>query len=468
MKRRLTALLLAAVMAFVISGCGGSNNTASSDAPGTNAPGTTAAPGSEAPGASTNAPTEENVTLRFSWWGGDERLAATLEVISQFETLHPNVKIEPEYGGSDGYADKLATQLATGTEPDIIQIDPAYMAQFVQGDNDYFVDLLADGFDFSQFSEDYISLRVNGRFDGRQLGIPTGMSGPALLLNEQLVEQFKDEVGFDFDKPFTWDEMIEWGRKVHEIDSEVYLLCDNKEMIQHILVGCFNAQLKGTGYINEETGEMDLTPEDWTTIYTMVKELYDNNVVPPASYMAAYSGDALQTDPNWIAGKYVGAFCHNSLIANMTSANPNNTFTAGNLPVMDGAIVDGWKANCPQLMCVSKRSSSVATAEAFLDYFFNDENAQRALGVTRSTPATSGGRAVCEEMGILDPIVAKSAAVLAQYTSIEGSKLDGSTEVQQIIRDQIEAVAFGMTSPEQAAADTLDLLQNYVKSLDLK
>ena len=41
-------------------------------------------------------------------------------MIEKFEELHPNIKIEAEYGSSEGYTDKLATQLATGTAPDII------------------------------------------------------------------------------------------------------------------------------------------------------------------------------------------------------------------------------------------------------------------------------------------------------------------------------------------------------------
>ena len=63
--------------------------------------------------------TGEDATLRFSWWGGDERLAATLAVIDAFEADYPNIKIEAEYGSSDGYHDKLATQLASGTAPDL-------------------------------------------------------------------------------------------------------------------------------------------------------------------------------------------------------------------------------------------------------------------------------------------------------------------------------------------------------------
>lgn len=471
MKKRVIAALMAAGMMLMMAGCG-------SDAPKTDS-GTSddsvekteeeADAGAESGEAPADAASSgEQVTLRFSWWGGDERLQATLGVIEQFEELHPNVKIEPEYGGSDGYADKLATQLAAGTEPDIMQIDPAYMSSLTMGNTDYFVDLLADGFDFSQFDENYISMRVNGRYDGRQLGIPTGMSGPALLLNQDLVDQLKDEIGFDFTQPFTWDDMIEWGRKVHEYDETLYLIEDNKDMIEAIMLGIYSMQLTGGTYMDEETGQQRLSVEQWTELYTMVQQLYENNVVPPTSYMAAYSGDALQTDPNWIAGKYVGAFCHNSLIANMTAANPDANYSAGNLPVMENAIVGGWKANCPQLMAVSSRSENIKEAEAFLDYFFNDPAAQETLGVVRSTPATSQGREICEKIGVLDPVVAQSASVLEQYTSVETDKLSSSTEVQQILRDQIEAIGFGVTTPEKAAEETLSLLENYVSSLNIQ
>ena len=82
--------------------------------------------------AMTAASADETITLRFSWWGGDARHEATMKVIEQFEELHPNITIEPEYGSSDGYNDKLATQLAGGTAPDIIQIDPAFLPDRVE------------------------------------------------------------------------------------------------------------------------------------------------------------------------------------------------------------------------------------------------------------------------------------------------------------------------------------------------
>lgn len=69
----------------------------------------------------------EEVQLRFSWWGGDERHEATLAAMEAYEASHPGISLVGEYSGFDGYLEKLVTQLAGGTAPDIIQIDYAYL-----------------------------------------------------------------------------------------------------------------------------------------------------------------------------------------------------------------------------------------------------------------------------------------------------------------------------------------------------
>ena len=166
MKKKLLSGILAATMVTgLLAGCGNSDNP-SSQASG-NADGSSST-SSEAPADNTSsdappASSDEQITLRFSWWGGDERLAATLEVIDQFQDLHPNITIEAEYGSSDGYHDKLATQLQGGTAPDIIQVDPETFPQYVTGGADYFIDLNDLNFDFSNFEESYIGQQVNGR-----------------------------------------------------------------------------------------------------------------------------------------------------------------------------------------------------------------------------------------------------------------------------------------------------------------
>ena len=74
---------------------------------------------------------------------------------------------------------------------------------------DYFLNYMDYDFDLSNFEESYISQRVNGRFDGKQLGLPTGIAGPALVVNKELADKY----GIDFSQPYTWDQFIEWASR---------------------------------------------------------------------------------------------------------------------------------------------------------------------------------------------------------------------------------------------------------------
>lgn len=192
MKKKILTLILSLSMTTVLlAGCGGSGDDTVQDQAVGDTSGDSADNSSGAPAKASSD--GDQITLRFAWWGGDERAEATLAVIDQFEKLHPNITIEAEYGGSDGYHDKLATSLASGTAADIVQVDPEVFPTYVAS-GDYFLDYAELGVDMGNFDEAYISLEINGRYDGKQLGLPSGISGAGLLVNKTLA----DQIGLDF------------------------------------------------------------------------------------------------------------------------------------------------------------------------------------------------------------------------------------------------------------------------------
>ena len=69
--------------------------------------------------AAQEAETKKDVTLRFSWWGGDTRHEATILAIETYMEQNPGITIEYEYMGFDSYYEKLLTQLSSNTQPDI-------------------------------------------------------------------------------------------------------------------------------------------------------------------------------------------------------------------------------------------------------------------------------------------------------------------------------------------------------------
>ena len=405
---------------------------------------------------------EENVTLRFSWWGGDARHAATLAVIEQYEADHPNIRIEPEYGSSDGYNDKLATQLSGGTAPDIIQIDPAFLPSYALSDAGYLVDLKTTAFDFSLSDPAYYSLPMNGGFDGKQYGVPSGVSGAAILVNNEMAEKF----GLDFHTQYTWDDLFAWAAKVHAADENVYLFEANKTMIAATAVTNWSKQnFSGKTFFDVDTRTVNYTVEELTQVFTFVKRLFDENVVAPISYIAAYEGDNMQNDPKWVSGdKYVACLSYTSTCETMAAAAPNNTFSAGLFPLTAGSDIAGWNSNCPQVFSINAKSAHIDAAVDFLNYFYNNEKAMETLGSVRSVPPTARAREICAEKGLISELLAQACDVCTSYSGIPDDSLYNGSEAKQILWDAIEEIGYGASTPEQAARNVYDLWSDYAAS----
>lgn len=456
-KRFLAATMAAVITAGLCAGCssgGSADNSAKTDTTQAQAGGA----GAESNADQTAAASDEEITLRFSWWGGDERNAATLEVIEQFEQLHPNVKIEAEYGGNDGYHDKLATQLASGTAPDIVQVDPEIFPTYVST-GDYFIDYKDYDMDLSNFEESYISLPINGGYDGKQLGLPSGISGAGILVNKDLA----DAIGLDLTKKYDWNELVEMGKKVREYDKDLYLLCANKEYIANLVVFNYGKQLIGTSFFDPDTGKMNITEDQLKQVFEYVQLLYDEEVVAPASYQASYSGDNLQSDANWMDGKYVAAFTYVSTIDVMAAANPEAYYYLSQLPLLAGSTENGWVSNTPQVFAVTKTSAHPEMAVEFMNYFFNDETAVATLGCTRSVPPTEMARKICTEKGVLSQYTMEGADITAAMAGTPNDKISSSQESKAILFDSVETIGYKASAADKVAADAINLLSGLEK-----
>lgn len=88
MFKKAMSLLLCASMVFSMAAC--------SSAPASSAAASTSG---SATGESSD---DDQVTLRFAWWGGDSRHELTLQAVDLFMQKYPNIKVECDYGSWDG------------------------------------------------------------------------------------------------------------------------------------------------------------------------------------------------------------------------------------------------------------------------------------------------------------------------------------------------------------------------------
>ena len=122
-------------------------------------------------------------TIRFSWWGGDDRHQATNEVINLWNEKHPEIQIIAEYGGWDGWTEKVSAQLSGGTAPDIMQINYDWLISFSPDGNGFYnLSQLSSQLDLSQFDSDVLSF---GEVDGILNAVTVSVSGRGMFYNSE-------------------------------------------------------------------------------------------------------------------------------------------------------------------------------------------------------------------------------------------------------------------------------------------
>lgn len=450
MKKGKLALSLALAISMVGASLAGCNTQTPSSSPEEN---------SSTASQSSKPAEDEKVTLRFSWWGTDERHEATLAVIDAFEKEHPNIKIEPEYGAQDGYNDKKTTEFSTKTAPDIFQIETGSGPEYCRMGVLYDMSSLSS-IKFDKFDQNFI--KINGQFGtGKQYALPAGVAGSALIVNKTLA----DKVGIDLTQQYDWEQLITWGKKVREYDPEAYLLSVNTDNGCSFFIRCFTRQLNGVPMIDDEKKTLNMTEEQFTQMFDLIDRMYKSETCAPASYKAPFNPNKDQEDPNWINGKYVASVGFTSNTQILKEANPNVEYVAGCLPLLADRKSDGWVNNCPQFMGIYAETKYPEQAAMFLDYFFNSEEAAELLGVVRSVPPTDFAQKIVTDKGLLDPLTTEAVERSLSYSGFDDAGLSTTAEVMKIMSDAYEAVSYGSMAPADAAKDVVTKINDYLATV---
>lgn len=395
-------------------------------------------------------------SLRFMWWGGDDRNAATIDVMNKYMEENPGVSIAAEINSDSGYVDKVAVMLASGTAPDIMQQNVDAVPDFVSR-GDFFVDLYQypELFDTSTFDANFLA--SFGTFDGKLLAVPTGISGLAMIANNEAAET----CGIDLTKQITWENMLADGAKLHQEHPDYYYLNVDTKILTEYVLRPYLRQISGKVLIDNETKEFGFTRETLVEALTFIDQCYKQGVFQPAQESATF-WQQIQNNPKWMEGKFVFGFAATSNANLLMTAIPGGSFSAVKMPLAEDRVNDGYFVDTPQYMTVYSKSKNVEEAVKFLNYFYNDPEAQEILRDVRSVPPTAAAREVCAELGILDPVIMQAVSYAESMNGTTDKGLSTSPEVIQIQQDAIESIAYGTATPEEAADRMITLLEDYV------
>lgn len=447
MKRKSIGMLLSvSLIATLLGGCGGANGGTSSQ-PSAAAESTAAVKeetASQENPVSEQAAEEEAVTLRFAWWGSDARHEATLAAIDRYCELHPNVTIEGEYQGYDGYLQKLTTQLAGKTEPDLLQLDYIWWPD-LETQGDLFVDLGAcDNVDLSVYSqavlEDYCSI------NGKVISLPMGSAGFGIILNKNFYEKYNIPV----DTEWTWQSMIEEGRKIHEQNPNDYLLGVETGGLSTFILGNYLYSKTGEYYVDGETYQINHSKEDLVECFNILKELFDSGTAQPLGEASLFVGQ-MEQNPKWINDEIGFVLDFSSTVGKYKAALGDDAVTVAHQPYVEGGANKSTRFKPSMVLGVSSRSEHINIATDFANWMMTDPEAVSILGTQRSLPTSQVAVKILEEEGSIDPDVAKMCAITLEDPAAPPPLVMDNAEIVDVLKNICEQVVYGQITPEQAA-----------------
>ncbi|NMM42864.1 ABC transporter substrate-binding protein [Rhodospirillaceae bacterium KN72] len=149
---------------------------------------------------------------------GGKAATTIQELTDEYAAAHPDVKIDAVYAGS--YQDTITKTLTAargGTPPQLAVILSVDMFTLIDEDVIIpFDDVATTDEDKKWLTSFYPGFMDNSMTDGKTYGIPFQRSTPVMYWNK---EAFK-EAGLDPElPPATWDEMVEFGKKLTKKDA---------------------------------------------------------------------------------------------------------------------------------------------------------------------------------------------------------------------------------------------------------
>jgi ABC-type glycerol-3-phosphate transport system substrate-binding protein len=125
------------------------------------------------------------VKLQFAWWGNEKRHNATIEAVKLWNASHPDIQVETYFQGYDGYSDKLVTQFAGKTAPDIFQIELGATAGYAT--KGQLLDLTP--YMKKEFAGLDESLKAYFIVDKKNYSVSSGVTGPVLVYNKTYLDK---------------------------------------------------------------------------------------------------------------------------------------------------------------------------------------------------------------------------------------------------------------------------------------
>jgi len=389
----------------------------------------------------------EDVTLTFAWWGDASRAERYEKAIDLYEEKNPHVTIQSSYASFADYWTSRNTEAASGSLPDVFQMDVTYLSQYGgTGQVAALDEFVEDGtIDISTFPE---SVMPAAKVDGRLVGIPTSTGGIANFFNTGLFE----ELGVDVpDGDLTWDEydavLSQVGKAGADHDPQV---SGSTQYTQIWTV--FEIWLAQQGKsLYTEDGALGFTEADLTAWWGRATPLFaDDGFIDPKRQEQLNGADVLGS------GVTASELSFYNFLVRFSEGSAGGEF-AMTLPPADDTGDRGLYLKPSLELSMSANTEHPEEAAKFIDFIANDPEVSREFGLSRGAPISQPAIDALEPEGLDRQILDywEQLSAVAGDTPPPPPEGAGAVEVEftRIAQD----IGFGTTSLDDGVKEFFSL-----------
>ncbi|MFV9424342.1 ABC transporter substrate-binding protein [Microbacterium sp. S1037] len=265
-----------------------------------------------------------NVTIEFAqWWEPELGDGQFRGLMDQFEKENPGIKVDLVSGPYASTKEQLFAGAASGTMPDVVGLDGAWVSDFAkQGVIADLSKLMSDsGYDESQLASQI-------KVDGSTYMIPVVNFVYPMFTNDALLSQAGVSA-----PPSTRTEFADAAKKIKALgtDTSGWVLPLSLEAPNGVQNDVMSWVWASGGSMLKD-GQPDLTNKDVTSAADYIQQLWNDGVIAPGSFTMKEQ-DKVEEFTNGRVGMMIDSLAHINLIR---QSNPDLTFSISAIPAEDG------------------------------------------------------------------------------------------------------------------------------------
>ncbi|WP_341975656.1 sugar ABC transporter substrate-binding protein [Microbacterium sp. LTA6] len=383
-----------------------------------------------------------DVTIEFAqWWEPELPDGEFRALIDKFEEANPGITVDLVSGPYASTKEQLFAGAASGTMPDVVGLDGAWVNDFASQGVISDLSALMEEYDY-----DDSELASQIQVDGSTYMIPVVNFVYPMFTNDTLLA----EAGVTA-PPTTRTEFADAAAKVSALggDASGWVLPLSLEAPNGVQNDVMSWVWASGGSMLKD-GQPDLTNDDVTSAVDFIGGLWDDGVIASGSFTMKEQ-DKVEEFTNGRAGMMIDSLAHINLIR---ETNPDLKFSISALPAEDGYDGERGIPYASWGIGVAENSEHKEAAFKLVEFLMSEETNSELSTMAKAFPGNS--KSVPDFVN--DDELFKKAFEIYQegYPANEFTGLPVAEELMRLLGEQLQAAFDGQQSIDDALKKAQD------------